>query len=437
MSDKKNKTKSKLKPQFRFSLYRLMLIVSFVLSLGFLGILFLVPEPNYTKGFENLSELQEYAKTIDEWIKMENKNYFMPSYESYYKKKFERNIFTIFKQKCNWLLYSIGLFKHPEFSFTFFRNILREVEHDRRQRGWKGDFVQKIEVKSTSKIVVFGAVQGAFHGLVRYLEQLKKLEILDENLRVKNPDYFLVFLGNVVNRSPYTLEIFSIVLRLLQNNPENVIYLKGTNEIYQYWKEHTLMRELELGVPYFSKIKRSIIDEAREFFDTLPLTLFCSVPYLSKEGELLYFKCSPFVRVEKQRKLLKENEYSSFLTTKSKKKLELFKLKLNNSNNISSKKNIKLIAIVKEILKRHEYQEMDGLRLLDSINGVISWTVFSSSAESYREGLNFYYDAFVAISPSNELKDWLITLYNRDIRNKEFQNFNKRSAQFFSGKDIE
>ena len=35
-----------------------------------------LPQPYYTEGFKTLSELQEYAKTIDEDIKMENDNYF-------------------------------------------------------------------------------------------------------------------------------------------------------------------------------------------------------------------------------------------------------------------------------------------------------------------------------------------------------------------------
>ena len=91
-------------------------------------------------------------------------------------------------------------------------------------------------------------------------------------------------------------------------------------------------------------------------------------------------------------------------------------------------------AIIKDINKKFDYEEMDGLRLLNPIQEVIAWTVLSTPAESYRKILKFFYDAFVVIESSKQLRDLTITLYNRDIRSQK--DFDQRSCNFLTGEKI-
>ena len=46
-----------------------------------------------------------------------------------------------------------------------------------------------------------------------------------------------------------------------------------------------------------------------------------------------------------------------------------------------------------------------------------------------------FYDAFVVVQHSKEVQDWIITLYNRDIRDKK--DFEERSSYFFTGRKID
>jgi hypothetical protein len=392
----------------------------------------LIPQPRYKDGFRTLSELQEYTTTLDEWIKMEGKNIYFPSYESYYQRNFSPSIFKTMKAKIEYVLTILHLKRKPIFSENFFKNILEDVTEYRKQKGWTGEFIQKIEVKESSKLVVFGPVQGAFHGIIRYLEKLKELGIIDENLKIQNPDYCFVFLGNVVNRSPYTLEIFSIVLRLLRNNPENVIYLKGTNEIQNTWKQHTLRRELEIRMAQFSSSKIPLENEIDAFFNTLPMTLYCTIPYI-KSDKLNYFKCAAFIENEKFFKLIDAPRYATFLKNPSNNRLTAFNLE-NGSDNDPEANNIISRAIIRDIKKRDQYEEMDGLRLMPPTKGITTWIILSNTLESARIALKYFYDAFVIITPAKKIDDWTITLYNRDIRNIDKKDFNTRSYYFFSGK---
>jgi hypothetical protein len=392
-------------------------------------IFFLIPQPQYKEGFRTLSELQEYAQTIDESIKMEGKNAYFPRYDNYYQKNFSPSLYKTIKAKLTYIASLLHLQPKPIFSPSFFKYILEKVTTARKQKGWTGDFIQKIEIKNSSKVVVFGATQGAFHSLVRYLEELKELDIIDEKLTIQNPDYYLIFLGNVVNRSPYTLEIFSIVLRLLEQNPENVIYLKGTNEFPNYWRQHTLRRELELRVSPLASSPTQMEQEIDNFFNTLPITLYCTIPFLSDQ-KLNYFKCAAFIENEKFFKLIDAPRYATFLKQKSPTRLSAFDLH-NGSDNDPEAQNIISRALIRDIKKRISYEDMAGLKLLPPTKGVPTWTVLSTAAEPYRKAFKNYYEAFVIITPATTLQGWKITLYNRDTRKPDIKTFTSTPYNFF------
>lgn len=395
----------------------------------FIFLIWLLPQPYYTTGFRNLAELQAYAQTIDEWIKMENDNVLFPSYENYYKKKFTKTFWSQWREKFNGLLSFLRLKRQPLFSASFFKTVLEDVTAYRMQKGWHGDFVQKFEVKPTSKIVVFGVVQGAFHSLIRYLEQLKKLGIIDEQLKLISNDYYMVFLGNVVNRSPYTLEIFSVVLRLLQQNPDQIIYLRGTNEFYDYWKDHTLRRELELRCNRFSFSKIPLMQEVNRFFDTLPITVYATMPSWSSKQEFNFFKLHAYISNKQLLSLLNEDRYATFLLNKAE-ELAAFNLSKQEKTKQLESNKLKMKAIIRDIIKRDDYEVTNGLGLLPPEKGILSWTVLSCPSEPYRSAYNFFHDAFCIIEPKEKLDHWLITIRNRDIRKSQGQIFQSKTYTF-------
>jgi hypothetical protein len=398
------------------------------------------PYPNYHYGFENLGQIKEYGKTVDEWLEMENTNPLRPVYDKFYQENYHLTFAGKLNKKIEWLASMLYLKRVPFFSESFFKNLLHDVSMTRLDWDWQGDFIQKIEVNPDAKIVVFGVVQGAFHSLIRYMEKLVELEIIDENLRLKSDDYFLVFKGNVANRSAYNLEILSIVLRLMQENPERVIYLKGPNEFFNYWSQESLRAELDVRMKHLSLSKIPMQDEIKEFFDTLPIMLYCTVPDAS-DKKLSYFKISSYVQNERILSMLDESTFANFLLNReiemdASGKTTSFKLHDRSDRTVENHKNIELKAIVTGILKRDSYEAMDGLRQLPTINGVTSWTVLSTPAEPYRRAFKFYHDAFTVITASERLEDFKITLYNRDIRKQDDKSFKERSYSFFTGKRI-
>lgn len=406
--------------------YKRILFIISIIFLTFLAIIFLLPKSRLFMGFQSVEELKLLANTLDEWRAMENDNIIYPNYDRYYRSIAEKRGIRQFVGNWQWILNKIGLKGSCFFSVAFFYDLLKKVIEQRSFLLSKKPFIQEITLKRESKIIVFGSVQGAFHALSRYLSQLEKMGLIDKEFHILDKKNYIVFLGNVVNRSCYSLEVLSIVLKLMEANPENVVYLKGTHEGPENWDGHTLKREMELRVSGSLSVQMHELEKTTfTFFDTLPLSLYASSNYEgSSQG---YFHFSPSIRNKSLKDLLK-NVYKNLNGRKYQ------SLKRGSFQKLSDAEKTKFIRVkVSDITKRLLYEKNEGLRLLPPSDGVVSWTVLSTSIEPYRVGADFFYDAFVIIDSSGQpAQEWVITLFNRDIRSKSYL-FNRKSYDFLSG----
>ena len=48
--------------------------------------------------------------------------------------------------------------------------------------------------------------------LLRTLNELKRMEILDDHFHIAKPDYYLVFNGDLIGESPFLLETLTLLL---------------------------------------------------------------------------------------------------------------------------------------------------------------------------------------------------------------------------------
>ncbi len=371
--------------------------------------LFAIPRPTYTTGFTTLNTLTTYIKTTNENIPMDSENTIKPEFGSYYKTlvpTWKSNI----KEKLLWLLGFFKLTNPPQWSASFFKYQLETLASTREAAGYKDSFICKINPTEQTKIVIFGNIQGALHSLTRDLIKLKELNVISNNFKVSNSDNFIIFMGDVVSRSPYSMETLSLVMRLLQANPDNVIYLKGNHETGNYWQEHTLKTELQIRASYLSKQTIPLGKEVNKFFNTLPLALY--IPSISNSNEVIRISDSG----RSQNELLQETNFAGFLNTTSAKRLETFNLK-EKRESFDSAINVKVIF--KGEKKRETYQPHTGLRLLEPDMESTAWTILSCPTPTYQKAINFKHDAFVILTPAQNLDDWKITLYNRNVQTQE------------------
>ncbi len=118
----------------------------------------------------------------------------------------------------------------------------------------------QVNITNKTKIVMFGDFHGSFHTFFRLLCRLHKYDILDlDTFKIKD-NYKIIFLGDVLDRGRYCLDIINIIFKLIHiNNTEDdlkVIYNRGNHEVYNIFEGSGFSDEMTIklgdrGVLYF------------------------------------------------------------------------------------------------------------------------------------------------------------------------------------------
>lgn len=412
---------SRRKNKNKFKSFSKFLIIFFLMT-G--AALLVMPNPSYNDCFRSLQELQNYAAHTNENTPMENNDTLRPEFTNYYK-SLKPNFYKRLENKIIWILSKLNLAAKPVWDVTAFNSVLVDLTTLREKAGQKDNFVCRIQTAPNSKFAVFGNLQGSFHSMVRCLGKLKELGFIDETLKITQPQNYMIFMGGVVDRSPFTLETLTAVMKLVQLNPNNVIYIRGSHELNNYWQEHTLKTELQLRAATLSKQAIPLEKEVNTFFNTLPLATYLSVPASPTD----FIRISHFGRSELAS--LNENNFADILTKKTDAGFTYFAVK-EKPETPDAKINIKIILRGEK--KRSTFQKMEGLRLLAPDMDSVAWNILSCPNVVYQRALDFFYDSFVIISAAEQLFDWQITLYNHDLRTTN--PFNETTFNFISGLDV-
>jgi ABC-type branched-subunit amino acid transport system substrate-binding protein len=347
----------------------------------------------HAQGFQTIAEIQTYAQTHPEFPAADDANWLDPDYSS-----FHRSLQPTFIRS---ILESIYILSPLSWTSANFEHLLEQVVQQRTRAHISNNTAVKLSCSQPCKIFIWGNIYGAFHSLSRALQWLHTQKIIDQNLKIIQPDHYLVFNGNAINRSPYIIETLMIILRLLLQNPEHVFYIKGNHEDNNYWQNFGLNREIRTRLTNQEK-NRTLLTQ---FFNTLPLVL-----YITREKD----KPQDFIRIShKNRDQVPDDLYSQCLSQPEKKSLVYC------SQNSVKEVSIKIHAIFKSEPALKEQQAHQGLGALEQDYGATAWSVFSSPTKINMVNYDFYYDAFVELVIAKPITNSSITLINRDTRSKK------------------
>ena len=268
-------------------------------------------------------------------------------------------------------------------------------------------YVLKITPKQTSNFIIWTELEGAFHSLVRSLEELKKLKIIDESLKI-SPNNIFIFNGNLIGRSPYILETLTVVLKLMEKNPNKVFIVKGEYEIEDHWHNFGLKKELQIKLKNKSLNKIPLEKEITEFLETLPLAIYINDKITDDPG---FIRISYFNRNFKD---LNETYFSHFLLNKPVKEIDIFDLK----EKVLTNKVANIKAIIKGEKRITTYKKTDGLSAQLPDKGTTAWSSLSSPIKANQVLYKFINDAFVILTIEKETTP-IINLYKQNALNKE------------------
>lgn len=155
-----------------------------------------------------------------------------------------------------------------------FKKLLKTVIKERRARGFLGDCIEKIEPEPGRNFVIFGPLEGQFHSFARCLQHLVQLKVLDNNLKIINPSYAIIFNGNAGFDNFYDLEILTVILQLMRKNKDKIFYIKNTCEDNNAWRKTHLMTQLKGRLQLFNLQVHEYASLIDQFFNTVARALF-------------------------------------------------------------------------------------------------------------------------------------------------------------------
>lgn len=356
--------------------YKYFLIFFFTLILAYLTFfkIELIINKIYKYEFATLNDLREYANFYPENYNIENNDWTDPSFTNLYKNTLKQSL-------LNKILIKTRIKKAPIWNSEKFVTLLDKISEYRTNKQLKSPFNKTIELKKNDKCIIFGDLHASFHSLIRDLEELEKQKIIDKNLKILSLNTYIIILGDTINRAPYSLEVLNTLLLLMEKNPENLIYLKGNHETNGYWQNFNTKRQIQIIIPKLADIqnKDNLFDKINLFFNTLPDALIINI-----EG--------------------KENNK---IICSNSEKIKLFE----NKNDVK-------FMIIGE--KRFDLlKETHGLEFLGYECGVAKWSIISCQSSIYNKFFKFYSDAFLELLIGESSSDCVLTLNNRNIKEKD------------------
>lgn len=91
-------------------------------------------------------------------------------------------------------------------------------------------YVQRKTIKPSSQVCFIGDIHGSIHSVLRILWRLVQLGKLDNNLTIIDPNFYMVFNGDFVDRGRYGIEVWYSLMHLKKANKDQVFLLRGNHE---------------------------------------------------------------------------------------------------------------------------------------------------------------------------------------------------------------
>lgn len=337
-----------------------------------------------------LQGLHQYAQKLEEFPKNDNQNDLNPDFTSYLKSlnggAWKRFFSFLGEEKVFWA---------PATLSAQMQFILQKSPFCKK----KALFLQ---ARPGDELIIWGDIHGAFHSLLRSLRDLQAKGYLSDDLKILKPHATFIFMGNIIDRSPYSLETLSVVLTLMARNPQQVIYLQGSHEHEQNWQNYDLGNELYQRLK-INHLDHPFVKSLNTFFNQLPGQIFLQ----DAQSENLLI--------------------NSLYTTSIEKLLTL---------------HTPVTALIQSQSRSRNYQSTQGFELVPPIEGIPTWTNFSSPTRIFQNLFEFYNDSYTIIHIGKTLSASKATAYTRDIRSKEadfsHQTFHLLSARVLRpGEELE
>lgn len=300
---------------------------------------------------------------------------------------------------------------------------ITELIQQRELSGYVHKHVLQLATKPGDRIILFGDLQGAFGSLVRSLSELERQGIIDTNLFIKKPGYFIIFNSNVIGRGVNSFQTLLLVAALMHNNPDTVFWIRG-----KYEEEDVLYK---YGVGQYLSSLAELCDDAEvclsriiRLISTLPLAVYINY----EQGKELV----RFSGYGRDYEYINERKMGDFFKEPFHEPLMIYTIQHTDP----SPDQVHVRILFQSLDGIDDFKkENEGLSIVDFNGGAIVWTPFSAPLLLHQKINNFFNDAFSIIEVGTSLPMLSATLYTHDVRSSEPFQMRKRYV-LVSGEEL-
>lgn len=354
--------------------------------------------PKPIKEYSTLKEITAYAKALPEQPSSDDNNWLDPHFI-----QFGHSRLPSWPRRFAQFL---GIGQPDPWSPRFLANQLIKLSENRKKLGLENGSrkVLHLKVHQPTSIYIFGDVHGAFHSMLRDLNHLQENNVINNDLKIINPDAYFIFNGDYINRSPYSVDALILLSILLEQNPTQVIYLPGNHERKGHWEDYGLKRELIIRGRDLSTQEIPFKEQLLTFFKTLPESLYISGKNDVNNAIRIAFNQSD--------DLTYREEDIPVEILSQKESLKVLKV----DRHKASHNPIDVIASFQTEDWRKQNRIKNGLGFLDQDHGSSAWAVLSSPIYVHKEFLDFHSDAFAELQVGERVENASVTLHHQDTR---------------------
>jgi hypothetical protein len=147
-------------------------------------------------------------------------------------------------------------------------------------------FVQKKIIPDSSEVAFFGDLHGNIQSLSKILAHLYNNQIINDNFRIIKDNFYMVFLGDYVDRGDSGIEVLYTIMRLKIANPQKVFLIRGNHEDKHLNNYFGFAEELETKLKSLSQEDR---ESVYKIYNMMPVALYLGT--VNKESNVDYVQC--------------------------------------------------------------------------------------------------------------------------------------------------
>jgi hypothetical protein len=148
--------------------------------------------------------------------------------------------------------------------------------------------LQKVEILGNSRILFVGDFHSSIYSLYTLISKNRDMFIIRDGIRTLTlkENCYIFFLGDIVDRGEYSIELLFFVIMLKLYNFNNIHIVRGNHEVYSTYQSYGLGEEM---VKQFKDGDNNDINTiVRNLFNLLPTCIYLHTGETNKNGKVWY-----------------------------------------------------------------------------------------------------------------------------------------------------